>query len=313
MIPHEGGRWIYSCRMKESHINDGWLDTISTDHRVIVDLRSEGYDPLLSLGKFHYDSATEPLAEQRHDDWLVLAYPLEGAQNYWINGEEVYLRAGQVLRIAPGSCYSTGEWPEQRGSLAWMILNVDPKTMKDGLGVDKSVFQLLADPDGARICPKPLLAKSLIQAIFKGWLLKDTPLQRELIRHQLATLILSTAASFESNAADSSVTHSTARVSTAIQWLDNHFREDITIDELVARSGVPTVRFFTEFKEQTGMTPNDYLLRGKVKGAANLLRSNPSLSITTIAHEMGFSSSQYFATVFRRYLGISPTEYREQK
>lgn len=54
------------------------------------------------------------------------------------------------------------------------------------------------------------------------------------------------------------------------------------------------------------------MLRLKIAEAVRMLERNQDLSVTAIAHELGFSSSQYFATVFRRYLRVSPGELRQQ-
>jgi AraC-like DNA-binding protein len=58
------------------------------------------------------------------------------------------------------------------------------------------------------------------------------------------------------------------------------------------------------------VTPKEYVLRLKIEEAAGILEREPARPVTTIAHELGFSSSQYFATVFRRYLRVSPGDYR---
>jgi len=69
-------------------------------------------------------------------------------------------------------------------------------------------------------------------------------------------------------------------------------------------------RLFVLFKESTGMTPNDYWLRLRIEHAQALLSSS-TLPVTKIAMDSGFSTSQYFSTVFKKYTGISPSEYRE--
>src|SRR6516225_10094895 len=122
--------------MRASHINDGWLDTTSTEAREIIDFRDERFAPVLSLGRFRYHSATEPLADQQHDDWLVLVFALAGAQHYGVNGSNLLLRAGQVLRVLPGSRYGTGAWPEQRGALAWMVVKTKPRASGRALGME---------------------------------------------------------------------------------------------------------------------------------------------------------------------------------
>ena len=60
------------------------------------------------------------------------------------------------------------------------------------------------------------------------------------------------------------------------------------------------------------MTPGVYILREKIDAARHRL-GNPKKNITTIAFELGFPSSQYFATVFKQFTGRSPSYFREKQ
>jgi len=64
-------------------------------------------------------------------------------------------------------------------------------------------------------------------------------------------------------------------------------------------------------RELTGCTPMEYLARLRIERAKTLLRESDA-KIIGIAFECGFGSSQYFANVFRRAVGSSPTEYRRR-
>ena len=64
------------------------------------------------------------------------------------------------------------------------------------------------------------------------------------------------------------------------------------------------------FKAETGYTLHEYLIHRRVEEAHRRLSSTDE-DITNIAHNLGFSSSQYFATVFRRETGMTPGEYRD--
>lgn len=65
------------------------------------------------------------------------------------------------------------------------------------------------------------------------------------------------------------------------------------------------------FKEVYGVSPKQYQLAARWEDAKDLL-NDPELPVTTIAYELGFSSSQYFAQQFRAYTGMSPSDYRAQ-
>jgi AraC-like DNA-binding protein len=64
------------------------------------------------------------------------------------------------------------------------------------------------------------------------------------------------------------------------------------------------------FREEVGLPPAEYMLRQKVDAAKKAL-SQPGCNITELAYRLGFSSSQYFATVFKRYTSQTPSRFME--
>ncbi len=99
-------------------------------------------------------------------------------------------------------------------------------------------------------------------------------------------------------------------VTAAITYLKQHLHESVGMNDLVRHVGFSRARMFDMFKAQTGLTPNDYLQRLRVEQAQEQLRQT-KLSVTEIGLATGFSSAQYFSTVFARYTGVSPTAFRK--
>ena len=95
------------------------------------------------------------------------------------------------------------------------------------------------------------------------------------------------------------------------KWIDAHFAERITGSQLVKLSGYGRSRFFSLFLADTGMTPNDYLVRVRIEKAKKLL-SKPTLdgTILNLAVNCGFSSAAVFSSTFRKHVGVSPREFR---
>ncbi len=83
----------------------------------------------------------------------------------------------------------------------------------------------------------------------------------------------------------------------------------LDIDELAAECGLSVSRFKTRFREETGLAPGEYQLKLRMQQAKYLL-SETDMRIIDIALEMGYSSSQHFASVFKRAIGRSPSEWR---
>lgn len=65
------------------------------------------------------------------------------------------------------------------------------------------------------------------------------------------------------------------------------------------------------FKKQTGQTLSAYIAGTRIRRACDLLRTTHE-SVGSIAAQLGFESSQYFATFFKRTMGCSPQAYREK-
>lgn len=98
----------------------------------------------------------------------------------------------------------------------------------------------------------------------------------------------------------------------AVRFLEAKYAKQITSDALVLKMGYGRTRLFQLFKEHTGLTPNEYLTRLRIRKAKELLVQTPK-TIAAIAKETGFSSSSYFRSVFRKYEGRNPDSFREQE
>ena len=95
--------------------------------------------------------------------------------------------------------------------------------------------------------------------------------------------------------------------------LPQHLEKPWTLGEMAGRCGLHRSRFAGYCQEITNLTPTEYLVRCRVEAAKIILRTKPELSITDIAFDCGFQSSQYFATVFHQQTGQSPSDYRRAR
>jgi AraC family transcriptional regulator len=66
------------------------------------------------------------------------------------------------------------------------------------------------------------------------------------------------------------------------------------------------------FKRSTGLSPHRYILQQRIAWATQLL-VEPQLSVAAIAHRVGFTSQAHFTTIFRRWMGSTPRQYRQQR
>jgi AraC-like DNA-binding protein len=95
----------------------------------------------------------------------------------------------------------------------------------------------------------------------------------------------------------------------SLVWIQQHLEHDLYTEDLAQGAAMSVAQFYKRFTLEVGLTPNDYHVHQRIIAAKHALR-NTSQSITEIALQLGMSSSQYFATVFKKIVGITPTDYR---
>jgi AraC family L-rhamnose operon regulatory protein RhaS len=114
---------------------------------------------------------------------------------------------------------------------------------------------------------------------------------------------------------DATLSGSERTVSLFLADLREHV-EDLarpwTVRLMARHCGLGTTRFIYHCRQLTNLTPLQYLNQQRTRAAAQMLTSDPHRSVTAVAMACGFSSSQHFATVFRRCHGLSPKAYRER-
>lgn len=97
----------------------------------------------------------------------------------------------------------------------------------------------------------------------------------------------------------------------AKQFIDERYNEDLSLEQVAKSVHTSTFYFCKLFKKMTGENFTDYLSRVRIAKAKNLLL-NPDLRIGEIAYEVGFQSLTHFNRVFKKVLGVAPTEYRKR-
>lgn len=101
-----------------------------------------------------------------------------------------------------------------------------------------------------------------------------------------------------------------SKVAESIEiFIKNHYREDISLQIVAAAMNYSEAYFSKLFKQCFSRNFTSYLTRFRIEEAKKLLAS-PTMNVKWVGEAVGYPDSNYFAKVFRRYTGCSPTEYR---
>lgn len=104
---------------------------------------------------------------------------------------------------------------------------------------------------------------------------------------------------------------STRLTTAVIDYIQHHLSEPVRVEEMAKALYMSRPYLSAKFKEETGETLTDFILKEKTEEAKRLLRYSDK-SFTAIGSYLGFSSLGHFSQVFKKYTGRTPTEYREK-
>ena len=93
-------------------------------------------------------------------------------------------------------------------------------------------------------------------------------------------------------------------------WLQTHFHEPVHFELLAAQFGMSWRTFHRHFVEAFEDTPNKYLQKLRLTAAQRLLEAEP-VPVELVAQRVGYDDHAFFRALFKRYTGMTPSDYRE--
>lgn len=282
---------------------------MDTAERRVLDLRPTGLAEIPMLGTYSYNRARPDLPLHRHARGLEICFLYRGSQVFEVGGQVYQLRGGDVFVTFPDEPHSTGGAPSEPGVLYWLNLRLPAlgqRLLELPRGESASlVGGLLQLPE--RHFRATRQTRSLFGELLKLYDAPQIPHRRSRMRCTAIRLLLEILDGAQRHACAST----SPRIREVVQLVREHPGDNYSLRQLARRVHVSLSHFKRVFKAETGLAPREFILQAKIDAAKRSLRDGDA-SVTRIAMELGFVSSQYFATVFRRMTGTTPTVYRRQ-
>jgi AraC-like DNA-binding protein len=266
-----------------------------------------------ALGSIRAHSATR-LAWHSHEN-VELIFLLGGASSYEFSGTgQIELSGGQFLLVPPKTLHRGGQDMRMPSVLCGIVLEpFSKKALRNSTFTNTDIPRF--ERTFAGELPRVQTMNSALLMLAKGLAeevrtFKNNP-SDALVPARIRSLVCLALIEVVSIVDAAHPRAAMGMVAAAKSFLREHHAEPVKMDELAAYLGFSRARMFAMFKKATGLSPNDYLQRHRIECAREQLRRD-EVSITDVALSTGFESSQYFSRVFRKYCGITPTEFREQ-
>lgn len=229
-------------------------------------------------------------------------YLMDGNSNYILSDEIFHLGAKNLMLIPPGVSHKSSTVSDSTSIKVYINLTYFSSREKD---IFTKCFE-------KRYYTVPKEFSTLVDIIFKN-LYKESEQQQSdsstLIRGYMS-LLLSILNRLRKQPEINTASTDT-RIRDSLIYISNHIGENLSLDRVAQNVGLNPSYFSRKFKAVVGSNFRDYVIFSRI-GKAQQLLSSSNLSFQEISNICGFQDSNYFSTVFKRIIGISPTKFRKQ-
>jgi AraC-like DNA-binding protein len=246
---------------------------------------------------------------------LRIYYVMEGRFEWRINHQPYVFYPGDVAVILPGIPFGSDKGALEIGAFTWIHLGVE---QQDNGQVSFGTWSGLSASEAAAIGkilllnPSPVLSRfsdagKTLKCIHSELFNNEVAYQAR-VNHQIDELLISITRQMTRQKL------SARDFPKTFMHLEEMLRQNLshqwTVEEMAALVGMGTTLFTERVKSYSGFSPINYLINIRISEAIKLLK-RPEISVTDIALDTGFYSSQHFSTTFKKLTGYRPSEFRK--
>lgn len=252
------------------------------------------------------------------NEGVKIAYLARGSLTITMDGRKSIIREGQMFVVRPWQLHSLGDPTVDMSHIVWVLMDLGVRRPHETwLWPD-----WIGWPERDRNRLSELLSKSEQLAHFASREIARTFLEihevvsdgdiegsEARLRILISMMLLQLRQMLECEAPvlDLSLASSKRTVEIFLKRLKHALDEDWTLENMAMECNLSRTQFTQHCQVLTNMTPVRYLQMLRLNAARRLLE-NGNGSVTNVAFDVGFSSSQYFATCYKKRFGFSPME-----
>ena len=298
------------ARSREKDVFQSLPHYPNTSEETVVDLSEDGLPCIPVLGDTHYSRFGGGTVPHVHPGMIEILCCRRGASLSFDYGGTVYpFRPGDVFVAQPEVPHFLQRYPKSL-AMHWLWFKL-PSATQTVLGLSRAETRWLVGR--LRALPVAFAAGEPMKRAFNRlWQLHQTVppraverrlLLRDAVLHLLLRLV-DTSQRFLHVAEDDTLDAMIAEMRTAPA-------ADYPIEMLMRRTAMSAPTLTTLFRRRTGLPPHAFLVSCRIAKAKEAL-ARTQQGVAEIARQLGFPSSQYFATQFKRETGLTPRAWRRQ-
>ncbi len=268
-------------------------------------IEQTGLPEIPEIGRLQIRNAMRPMKMEVHSDQMEFLLLYSGRKRMWVENRRYDMQGGDLLVIFPGERHGAEDVIQNRSSLVYLLMAVPTETFPFCM-LEETERHILWERLKSLPSRKFMVSFSVrreLDGLFDCINSKE-PLNSARIRTKLMEFLFQVL-----DASCAGENQLPPDIGTVIRYIRERRDEMPSIAQMASLVNLSESRFKQKFKQATGIPPVEFMVREKI-GEAKLLLESSGRSITSIAMELGFNSSQHFSVLFKKYVGESPVQYR---
>lgn len=260
------------------------------------------------MGHADFKNASVKLENHYHCN-MEFVVILNGKQQYVVDNKHYTLYGGDIFMTYPYEHHGNGNLPQEICEFIWFQFDLSSSKNFLGLSASQSeyLFRQLLNYQH-RIKKADTKNLDVLRKAFHH-LSSDNP-QNQILGYSYFLQFVMKNICCEDTVLTKDIYSSS--IQEAMAYVHSHLLDDLNIETIARHCGLSPSRFKAKFKEELGITPHAYITSLKIDTAKILLK-DPQNSVTDVAFQLNFSSSNHFSAAFKRHTGYTPTAFRQQR
>ena len=234
-------------------------------------------------------------------DWQLL-YVASGKAHFYIKGQDIVVTSGNMVLFQPKQEMHYEYFGKDKPEVYWVHFTggqVRSILKKYEIPLDTNVFYSGNSPTYGYLFKEMILELQTCRIGYESLL--SMYLEQIFVLIQRSRLDKRPVVS----------SHLQEEMGIARRYFQEHYNEDINIEEYALSRNMSVSYFLKKFKEVTTKSPMQYILGIRINNAVSLLEST-DYNVTEISTIIGYDNPLYFSRIFKKQKGVSPSDYRKQ-
>ncbi|QIB69342.1 AraC family transcriptional regulator [Aminipila butyrica] len=262
------------------------------------EIRTVKYDAELKVEAYHFQGIMQKFPNHFHE-YYVIGFVEKGQRLLSCKNKEYTIEPGDLLLFNPRDNHTCEQLDNSR--LDYRCINIQSEIMS------KTIFEITGKEHLPYFTPPVVFRSELVsdlRELHQMMMTEEKDFRKEEIFFFLLKQLIE---EYTEQTVDLENTVQSVEVKTICEFLEKHYMENITLDELGELTGLSKYYLLRSFTKQKGISPYSYLETIRIDKAKKMLERG--ILPIDVALQTGFADQSHFSNFFKKFIGLTPKQY----